>query len=134
MQFVVDLATFERTVGEVFDGPGPEDGVVLSPEQLAAVGGEQFLTARLAGGGMPAAARPCVFRSTSSIRLRGEKKKCSPPEPAETFLAVTRMKYTVCHHALSKTAYELLAGLLAGERSGRAIERPPIQAPVPRKS
>ena len=29
IQFVIDLATFERTVGEIFDGPGPEDGVLF---------------------------------------------------------------------------------------------------------
>ncbi len=49
IQFVIDLATFERTVGEIFDGPGPEDGLLLTAEQLSAVDSQQFLTARLVG-------------------------------------------------------------------------------------
>ncbi len=46
-----------------------------------------------------------------------------PPDPAETFLAVTRVNYTVCHHALSKPAYELLTALLAGQCLADAIEQ-----------
>ncbi len=122
IQFVVDLATFERTVGEIFDGPGPEDGVLLSAEQLRAVDSGQFLTARLV-------AVECLrlmalrFPVDDFYKAARRKEDVAPPDAAETFLAVTRMNYTVCHHTLSKPAYELLSGLLAGECLADAIER-----------
>ena len=122
IQFVIDLATFERTVGEIFDGPGPEDGVLLSAEQLSSVGSEQFLTARLVGV-------ECLrllalrFPVDEFYKAARRKEDVAPPDPAETFLAVTRVNYTVCHHALSKPAYELLAALLAGQCLTEAIEQ-----------
>ena len=45
------------------------------------------------------------------------------PEPAETFLAVTRRHYVVRHYELSRPAYRLLHALLAGESVGEAIGR-----------
>jgi hypothetical protein len=122
IQFVIDLATFERTVGEIFDGPGPEDGVLLSAEQLSAIDSQQFLAARLVGV-------ECLrllalrFPVGDFYKAARRKEEVAPPDPAETFLAVTRVNYTVCHHALSKPAYELLAALLAGQCLTEAIEQ-----------
>jgi Putative DNA-binding domain len=122
MQFVIDLATFERTVGEVFDGPGPEDGLLLSVEQLRAIGSEQFLTARL----VPVECLRLMtlhFPVDDFYKAARRKEEMPPPDPAETFLAVTRMNYTVCHHTLSKPAYQLLTALVAGEPLAEAIDR-----------
>lgn len=122
MQFVIDLATFERTVGEVFDGPGPEDGILLSVEQLSAIDSEHFLTARL----VPVECLRLLtlrFPVDDFYKAARRKEDVPPPDPAETFLAVTRMNYTVCHHTLSKSAYELLTALVAGECLADAIER-----------
>jgi hypothetical protein len=121
MQFVIELATFERTVGEVFDGPGPEEGQMLAVANLAAVGGEQFLTARLIGV-------ECLrllsteFPVDEFYKAARRKEEIAPPEPEQTFLAVSRASYTVCHHRLSKTGYALLSALLAGDSVGDAIE------------
>ncbi len=129
IQFVIDLATFERTVGEIFDGPGPEDGSLLSLEALSALGSEQFLGARL----VPVEClrllvlRFPVDRFYAAAR---RKEEAVPPEPAETFLAVTRMNYTVCHHHVSRAAYELLCAILAGEPLAEAIERAATSAPA----
>jgi hypothetical protein len=121
IQFVIDLATFERTVGEVFDGPGPEDRVLLTADRLGSLSGEEFLGARL----------QCVeclrllrldFPVDGFYQAARRKEDVPPPAPAETFLAVTRMNFVVCHHALSRPAWELLGSLLAGESLAAAIE------------
>jgi hypothetical protein len=46
-----------------------------------------------------------------------------PPEPADTYLAVTRRRYVVRHYELSPPAYQLLQALLAGQSVGQAISR-----------
>ncbi|HEX4145532.1 MAG TPA: DNA-binding domain-containing protein [Pirellulales bacterium] len=122
IQFVIDLATFERTVGEVFDGPGPEDGLLLTAERLSAIDSQQLLTARLVGV-------ECLrllalrFPVGEFYKAARRKEEVALPDPAETFLAVTRVNYVVCHHPLSQPAYELLAALLAGHCLADAIER-----------
>ena len=122
IQFVIDLATFERTVGEIFDGPGPEDGVLLRAEQISSLASEQFLTARLVGVEC-LRLLPLRFPVGDFYKSARRKEEVAPPDPAETFLAVTRVNYTVCHHSLSRAAYELLSALLAGECLADAIER-----------
>ncbi|HTU27332.1 MAG TPA: DNA-binding domain-containing protein [Pirellulales bacterium] len=122
MQFVVDLAKFERTVGEVFDGPGPEDGTQLAAAELANLGSEEFLSARL----VPVECLRLLalgFPVDAFYKAARRKEDVPPPDPAETFLAVTRVNYTVCHHRLSRSAHALLAALVAGGSLGEAIEQ-----------
>ena len=61
-----------------------------------------------------------VHRYFIAVRRREEPELLAP---AETFLAVTRRSYVVRHYELSRTAYELLHALLAGESVGQALRQ-----------
>ncbi len=122
--FLIDLATLERTFNEVFDGPGVEGEPLLqlAAEQLGAISPERILEARLVG--VPClrllALRYPVHQYFSAVRRHEEPDL---PEPADTYLAVTRRRYVVRHYELSPPAYHLLQALLAGESVGQAIGR-----------
>jgi hypothetical protein len=121
-EFLIDLATLERTFNEVFDGPGVERERLLDADQLQILPPERLLEARLVGV-------PClrlltlrypVHQYFTAVRRHQDP---DPPGPAETCLAVTRWCYVVRHFELSRPAYELLHALVAGERVGVAINR-----------
>lgn len=121
VDFVVDLAHFELAVSEVFDGPGSEGQSLLDIQQLLSLPESRILDVRL----------ECVD-CLRLIRLRcpihryydavRSEKEAIPPGPEETHLALTRRKYVVHHHELSKTGYQLLARLADGDSLGTAIE------------
>ena len=50
-----------------------------------------------------------------------EENSPAVPEPAETWLAVTRRNYVVRHSSLSALEYRLLSALAAGRNVGEAI-------------
>jgi hypothetical protein len=120
--FLIDLATLELTFNEVFDGSGVEGEDLLDAGRLQAIAPERLLDARLVG--VPClrllALRYPVHRYFTAVRRHEEP---SLPEPAETYLAVTRRRYMVRHYELSRPAYQLLHALLAGESLGQAISR-----------
>jgi hypothetical protein len=120
--FLIDLATLERTFNEVFDGRGVEGERLLDGERLRAITPERLLAARLVG--VPClrllALRYPVHKYFAAVRRHEDP---GLPEPAETFLAVTRRRYMVRHYELSRPAYELLHALLAGETVGQAIRQ-----------
>jgi hypothetical protein len=120
--FLIDLATLELTFNEVFDGPGVEGEELLDAGYLRAVAPERLLEARLVGV-------PClrllalhypVHKYFTAVRRHEDPPM---PEPAETYLAVTRRRYVVRHYELSRPAYQLLQALLAGASLGQAINR-----------
>lgn len=120
--FLIDLATVERTYNEVFDGPGIETDRILQAEDLAAVSPDQWPEAQLA----PV---PClrlltlrypVHAYVSAVRHQSE---AVIPDPAPTHLVVTRREYVVRRRAVSPVEYELLSSLAEGETVGSAIER-----------
>ncbi len=120
--FLIDLATLERTFNEVFDGPGVEDRSLLNPTHLTTVPADRLPEARL----VPV----CCFRLLalrypvhSYFTAVRKGQALAPPEPADTYLAVTRRWYIVRHYELSRPAYELLDALGAGAPLGQAIER-----------
>jgi hypothetical protein len=90
-------------------------------EQLAAVPRERLPEARLVG--VPClrllAFRYPVHSYFTAVR---RKEEVEYPEPADTFLAVTRRDFVVRHYELSRPAYELLSALLAGRPIGEAIQ------------
>ncbi|MGE4000059.1 MAG: putative DNA-binding domain-containing protein [Planctomycetaceae bacterium] len=119
--FLIDLATLERTYSEVFDGPGAESTRTLPLEELTAIPMEQWPAARL----VPV---PClrllvlrfpVHEYSSAVRQRAEPK-LPPPEP--TYLVVTRRDFVVRRTAVTRTAFELLSALVREESVGAAIE------------
>jgi hypothetical protein len=118
--FLIDLATLERTFGEVFDGPGVEGQSLLDAEALSAFPAERWPEARLT----PA---PCL--RLLALRFpagdyyvavrRGEQPDF--PEPAETHLAVTRRRYVCRHYPLLRVEHAVLGALIAGRTVGEAI-------------
>jgi hypothetical protein len=118
--FIVDLATLEWTFSEVFDGPGVEGEPILDAARLQAIPPEKWTEARL----IPV---PClrlltlrypVHQYYTAVRRQEE---VTPPEPAETFLAVTRREYVVRHYPVERTAFGLLKQILSGQSIGDAI-------------
>jgi len=120
--FLIDLATVERTYSEVFDGPGTEGKPILQPGDLAGISPEKWSMARL----QPV---PClrlmslkypVHLYISAVRKKG---RVVIPEPSPTYLVVTRREYVVRRSAVSRMEYALLTELVAGKPIGPAIER-----------
>lgn len=120
--FLIDLATVERTYSEVFDGPGIETDRILQAEDLAAISPGQWPEAQL----VPV---PClrlltlqypVHQYVSAVRHQSE---AVIPDPTPTHLVVTRRDYIVRRRAVSPVEYELLCSLADGETVGVAIER-----------
>jgi hypothetical protein len=120
--FLIELATLERKFNEVFDGPGVEEESLLDPDQLAALGPEKLLEARLVGASCLHlfALRFPVHRYFTAVR---RKQQPAPPDSAETYLAITRKNFVVRHYELSYPAYQVLNALDAGESVGQAIGR-----------
>jgi len=120
--FLIDLATLELTLSRVFDGPGVEGEALLDAEQLRKLSPESLLESRLVGV-------PCLqllaLKFPVHTYFTAVKQSHDPefPEPAETWLAVTRRNFVVRHYELSRPAFELLQALLGGATFAEAIER-----------
>jgi len=123
IDFLIDLATLERTYAEVFDAPGPERRTSTLQASLAALAPEDWPTAKLE----PV---PClrllelrfpVHEFSAAVR-RGEGP--SPPQAAPSHLAVTRRDYVVRPHALEPGEFNLLETLVVrGATVGEALEQ-----------
>ncbi len=115
--FLIDLATLELTFNEVFDGPGSRASAFSMPGNSG-----PFRPSAAQGATRGRAAvygcSPCAIPFISTSPRCGATRTRVPPEPAETYLAVTRRNYVVRHYELSPPAYQLLNALLAGESVG----------------
>jgi hypothetical protein len=125
--FILDLAVVERAYSEVFDGPGLEGAAALRAEDVANVPPDRWPEARL----VPA---PClrllelVFPVHEYITAVRKGRPASPPEPAPTYLVITRRSYLVRRCAISRDEFAVLASLVAGDTVGTAI-RQAMEAP-----
>src|SRR5260370_20539279 len=90
--FLIDLATLEQTFNEIFDGPGVEREVLAIGDQLQTISPDRLLEARLVG--VPCL-RLLVLPYPVHLYFAAVRRHENPnlPEPAETFLAVTRREY-----------------------------------------
>jgi len=120
--FLIDLAGLEWAIGEVFDGPGVEGRALLAADDLRSIPAERWPEARLVTA-------PCLRLLTLRFPLNDyytalrDDETPPLPEPAESYLALTRREYVVRRHALERPQFELLGALAAGETLGEAIER-----------
>jgi hypothetical protein len=127
-EFLIELARLERTISDVFDGPGLEEEPGLEPDQLLAIPAERWPYMRLE----PA---PCLrllaFKFPVNDYYTAFRQQQAPamPEPAETFVAVSRREYVVRRHPLTKMQYLLLKAVEAGESLSMAIGRAADGAP-----
>jgi len=119
--FLVDLATLERTYSEVFDGPGVEGKRLLQADDLRAIAPGSWQRVRL----VPV---PCVrllslrfsvHEYATAVR-RQENPSLSMPSP--TWLVVTRRDYVVRRVAVSEAEFAALAVLVGGGTIAASLE------------
>lgn len=121
-RFLVELATLERAIAEVFDGPGGEQLPRLDAARLAALDADRWPAARL----VPV---PCLrlleFQWPVNEYFTAQRHGGPRPrlEPAENFLALSRREYVVRRFPLSRPQHALLSALIAGQCIGEAIEQ-----------
>jgi hypothetical protein len=119
-ELIAELASFERLVREVFDGPGTEGQPHLSVEALGPLTAEQWSAARLV-------AAPCVRLAEFSHPVHSffnaakQADEPEPPEPRRSWVALTRREFVVRQFDLSEAQHALLAALLAGAPVGQAV-------------
>jgi hypothetical protein len=118
--FIIELAAWERTVSEVYDGPGPEDEPPFSLESLDFERPETAATLQLVVAPSLRSVE-CAFgvhRYAAAVR-----QGLSPqvPLPQQTFLVVLRHAYRVRHYELDPQAWRLLQSLAAGVPLATAI-------------
>ncbi len=120
--FLIDLATLERTYSEVFDGPGVEGQTLLQADDLLSIPQARWPDAklvrveclRLATFKFP------VHEYASAVR---KAQEVSPPDPKPTYLVFTRRDYVVRRCGVSQSEYELLRALAEGHSVGEAVAR-----------
>lgn len=112
--FLIDLATLERTYSDVFDGPGVENQTLLSSEELAQIAPDQWPDMQLS----PV---PClrllqvqfpVHEYVSAVRRQEQPEL---PVPSPTWLVVTRRNYVVRRVAVQEAEFAALTALVAGK-------------------
>ena len=119
-EVIVDLATLEWAVAEVFDGPGVEGRRVLGTDDLAAIPAERWPEATL----VPV---PCLRLLALHHPIRPyyaalrDGADASPPARSDSYLALTRRDYVVRLHDLEPLEYTVLAALLEGQTVETAV-------------
>jgi hypothetical protein len=119
-EFLVDLATLERVYSEVFDGPGIEGQTLMDAAELAAISPDGWVNARL----VPVCCLrliPLRFPVHEYLAALKLKQEPSLPQPAETYLAVTRRDYVIRRIPLARPQFGLLTALVNGTPVGDAI-------------
>ena len=118
--FLADLSALERTYSEIFDGPGLEGGLLMSPDDLKQVPPEAWPEVKLIPSPSLrlASFRFPVHEYVSSVRS-GEQAEI--PAPAETKLAINRREFVVRRVSLDRLPFALLSHLVSGKPLGEAI-------------
>jgi hypothetical protein len=118
---VIDLARLERTVNDVFDGPGVEGEPPLRHEDLAVIPGEEWPHTRLE-------CAPCLqfvpvefdVNDYFTALRRGEAPDVPARKPGH--IAVTRRDYRIQRYTITSFEHAVLAALHAGSPVAAAIE------------
>lgn len=122
--FLIELATLEWAIHQVFDGPGDERQPAWSFESVRHDVASRWPNVQL----LPSPSlRLLSFRFpvndhyTSLRQATGEHDRPTVPDPEPTWLAITRRDYVVRRHPLRHSQFALLSQILSGEKLGRAI-------------
>jgi hypothetical protein len=124
--FLVDLATLERTYSDVFDGPGEERLDLLTADRLREFAPPQWDQLRLitASSLRLLKLRFPVQEYASAVRAGTD---ATIPPPAPTRLAISRRDYIVRRRTLDELPFDILQRLSGrqtlGEAIGRSIDR-----------
>ncbi len=122
--YLADLARFELTLSEVFDGAGLESHPGAAPsrfQDLSSLNGEEFVNLRFQ-------VAPCLRLLTTRFAVRDhylslKQGRAEEPVPASQHMAVTRVNYAVKHYELSRVQWQLLCALRNGDSLGAALEQ-----------
>ncbi|HTQ38501.1 MAG TPA: DNA-binding domain-containing protein [Pirellulales bacterium] len=119
--FLIDLATLERTVSEVFDGPGLERRPLTFDNELSAIDPKQWPQARLT-------VAPCLrllslrfSLNNYYTRMKQGNGNATIPPLQNAWLAITRRDYVVRRYELSHPQFVVLDALQRGQTVGDAI-------------
>jgi len=118
--FLIDLATLERTYSEVFDSPGAEGKSTLQRDDLAALSPDRWSDARL----LPVACLRLLelqFPVHEFAAAVNHGQEPVMPLPSATYLAVSRRNYVVHPRAVSRLEFEVLQGLCDGRSIGELV-------------
>jgi putative DNA-binding protein len=120
-EFLIDLAQLERTISEVFDGPGCEESTPLRTEDLCAIDLDAWPRARLQTA-------PCLCLLALRFPLndyytaaKNGVEETPLPARENSWLAITRRDYIVRRYPLSHAQFLLLDNLQRGQTIGHAI-------------
>ena len=104
---IIELARLEWTTAEVFNGPGTEQSPPLDARQLVP---DAWDTLALS---LAPSVRLIEFHCPVHEYYRALRTDAdaAPPKPAQTFLVVSRLDYTVRHHAVNEALFALLQSL-----------------------
>ncbi len=119
-EFVIELATLERSLYEVYDGPGTEQSGPLDASRLADLPADAWGDLRLI-------AAPCLrlHRFAHSVsaywgaQKNGEEPRVGGPEPS--WVAINRREFVVERHELSPVQFALIEALADGKALSQAI-------------
>ncbi len=112
--FLIDLATLERTFADVYDGPGEEENPPLAADQINALSAEKLAEARLT----PAASlRLLAYRFPVADYFTAVRAGQDPALPTASpgHLALHRTNWRVRMLPLSPEGYHFLQALSEGE-------------------
>lgn len=118
--FLIDLATLERTYSEVFDSPGAEGCSTLWAEELSSIAPERWSDTRLL---TVACLRLLELQFPVHEFAAAVKHGQDPvvPPPCATYLVVSRRNYVVHPRAVSRLEFDMLEGLCAGRSIGEVV-------------
>ena len=129
-EFMIDLARLERTVNDVFNGPGAEGKELLSAQSLRAISPDCWPETRL----------ECVkclrllqldYPASEYFTAIHNGERPPVPQPCPSYLAITRRDYRVRRIPLERPAYTLLDALAQREPIGQAIARAAAESRLP---
>lgn len=122
--FLIELATLEWAIHQVFDGPGDERQAAWNFHSVGQDVASRWPNVRL----LPAPSLrllsfgfPVNDYYTSLRQATGEDDRPAVPDPESTWLALTRRDYVVRRHSLQRPQFALLSQVLSGKNLGHAI-------------
>jgi hypothetical protein len=122
--FLIDLATLERTYSEVFDGNGPEQTASLHPSDLKGLTTEKFVVSGIVF-------HDCVRLMTFRFPVhdyvtasRSDASSCFPLHRV-THLVVTRRQFVVRRFEVSPIQFSILSQLQRGTSIGDVLHSIP---------
>ncbi len=118
--FLLDLATLERTYSEVFDSPGAEGHSTLKRDELADITPEQWPDTRLLTVACLRLLKLQFPVQEFAAAVKHGQEPVIPP-PCATYLVVSRRNYVVHPRAVSRLEFEMLQGLCQGRSVGEVV-------------